>query len=132
MLLRPCRPSVIALLLAACAAPPVKAPSGAGASAAPASAAPRILSPAEIAAAALPSVVLIRSPAGFGTGFVVRADGWIVTNLHVIAGVNEASVTLANKKSYPVIEVVNASAEHDLALLRIRAEGLPEIGRAHV
>jgi serine protease Do len=113
------------LLVAACAAPPAKAPSAAGASAAPARAAPTILSPAEIAAAALPSVVLIRSPAGFGTGFVVRADGWIVTNLHVIAGVNEASVTLANKKSYPVIEVVNASAEHDLALLRIRAEGLP-------
>lgn len=72
-------------------------------------------------------MVLIRSPAGFGTGFVVRADGWIVTNLHVIAGVDEAMVTLANKKSYPVLEVVSASAEHDLALLRILADGLPAL-----
>lgn len=125
MLLRVRHPGVIALLLAGCASSPAKAPSAAG-SAAPA-AAPRALSPAEIAAAAFPSVVLIRSPAGFGTGFVVRADGWIVTNLHVIAGVDEASVTLANKKSYPVLEVVSASAEHDLALLRISADGLPAL-----
>jgi len=60
-----------------------------------------------------------------GTGFLVRADGWVVTNLHVIEGAEEALVTLANKRSYPVIEVVNASARHDLALLRIQVAGQP-------
>jgi hypothetical protein len=73
----------------------------------------------------MPAVVLIQTPSGFGSGFVVRADGWVVTNLHVIAGANQAVVTFANKRSFPVREVVNASARHDLALLRVDARGLP-------
>jgi len=83
------------------------------------------MTPREIAAAALPAIVSIRTPAGFGTGFVVRQDGWVITNLHVIAGSDEAVVTLSNKRSFPVLEVISASAPHDLALLRISTHGLP-------
>jgi serine protease Do len=85
----------------------------------------RSLSPAQIAAASTPAIVSIRTPVGLGTGFLVRSDGWVVTNLHVIADANEAIVTLANKKSYPVLDVVSASVEHDLALLRIELTGSP-------
>ncbi len=116
--------SALALALGACVAAPAKAPGEQGGAKAVASE-PRNLTPAEIAAASTPAIVLIRTPQGFGTGFVVRADGWVVTNLHVIAGMDEATVTLSNKKSYPVLEVVNASVRHDLALLRIEAKALP-------
>jgi serine protease Do len=108
------------LLLGGCAAAPPKSPDGTRTAAQS-----RSLSPAEIAEAALPAVVLIRTPAGFGSGFVVRSDGWVVTNLHVIAGADEAVVTFADQRSLPVREVVNASARHDLALLHVDAKGLP-------
>lgn len=83
------------------------------------------LTPAEIAERATPSIVSIRTPDGFGTGFVVKEDGWIVTNLHVVASAERALVALPDKKVYPVLEVVNASPPHDLVVLRIDAKKLP-------
>ncbi len=85
----------------------------------------RALTPAEIAAQSTPAIVTVHTPGGMGTGFVIRADGWIVTNLHVVAGAEQVFVTLPNKKSFPVLEVVNVSAEHDLVVLRIDAGKLP-------
>jgi hypothetical protein len=120
--------TAVASLLAACAPPQpaTTAKAAAPSPAAPPPAAARSsLSPAQIAAASTPAIVSIRTPLGLGTGFVVRADGWVVTNLHVIDGAAEARVTLSDKRSYPVLEVVNASAGHDLALLHIQAQGLP-------
>jgi len=124
--------SVVASLLGACASTQprsqAKAPAANPAAAAPTpapNAARGSLSPAQIAAASTPAIVSIRTPLGLGTGFLVRADGWVVTNLHVIDGAAEARVTLSDKRSYPVLDVVNASAAHDLALLRIQGQGLP-------
>lgn len=91
----------------------------------PAAAGPVKLTPAEIAERATPSIVSIRTPDGFGTGFVVKENGWIVTNLHVVAGADRAIVALPNKKIYPVLEVMNASPPHDLVILRIDASDLP-------
>ena len=127
----PLRIAFLVCLLTGCGA--AHAPGGGAATpttttttAAPqAKAAPRAQSPAEIAAAATPAIVSIRTPGGLGSGFVVREDGWIVTNLHVIAGAESALVTFANKRTYPVVEVLSSSAAHDLALLRIEAHGLP-------
>ncbi len=90
-----------------------------------ASAAPAKLTPAEIAVRAMPSIVSVRTPDGFGTGFVVREDGWIVTNLHVVAGAERATVALPDKTVHPVVEVVSVSAPHDLVVLRIEAKKLP-------
>jgi serine protease Do len=100
---------------AGCAAP--KAPV--------AHAAPRALTPAEIAAHGLPSVVTMRTSHSLGTGFVVRADGWIATNLHVISDGPHLKVTLRDGRDFEVVEVLAASTVHDLALVRIEAQGLP-------
>jgi serine protease Do len=65
-----------------------------------------------------------------GSGFIISADGYIVTNNHVIsaardgATVDEITVTLNNRKEYPA-ELVGRDVASDLALLKIDAEGLP-------
>jgi hypothetical protein len=86
---------------------------------------PRVLSPADIAARSLPSVVTIRTGDALGTGFVVRADGWIATNLHVIVGASHAKVTLQSAREFDVVDVLAMSPDHDLALIRVDARGLP-------
>ena len=87
--------------------------------------APRPLTPAEIAARSLPAVVTIRTTQSLGTGFIVRADGWIATNLHVVVGGPRVKVTLGDSRELDVVEVLAASPNHDLALIRIDAHGLP-------
>jgi serine protease Do len=83
------------------------------------------LTPAEIAERSTPAIVSVHTKAGLGTGFVLREDGWIVTNLHVVAGHEDVMVLLANGKRLPVIEVMNASPQHDLVILRVEAAKLP-------
>ena len=84
---------------------------------------PRTLTPAEIASHALPAIVTMRTEQSLGTGFVIRADGWIATNLHVIVGGPRVKVTLADRE-LDVVEVIAASPEHDLAVVRVEAHGL--------
>src|SRR5580698_222131 len=76
--------------------------------------APRVLSTADIAAHGLPAVVTIRTDETLGTGFVVRADGWIATNLHVIVGGPHVKVTLRDLRELEVVEVLAASPDRDL------------------
>lgn len=60
-----------------------------------------------------------------GSGVVVRADGLIVTNAHVVQGAQRVRVTLpAQKGRVHAAEVVGLDIETDLALLRIPASGL--------
>jgi serine protease Do len=123
-----CLTALLALVAACASSKPPSAGSAEnakGGASKPAASEQRSLSPAQIAAASTPAIVSIRTPLGLGTGFLVRADGWVVTNLHVIEGADEALVTFSDKRSYPVLEVVSASAQHDLALLHIKATGLP-------
>jgi hypothetical protein len=112
-------PLVLSIALAACkpSAPPSPPP-------APAPVAPVSLSPAQIAALGTPSVVLIRSPGGLGTGFVVRKDGWIATNLHVIVGSRELMVETTDHHAYPVTDVIAVDPTRDLALLKVEARDL--------
>jgi serine protease Do len=85
------------------------------------------LTPADIAAGAMPSVVTIRMGRGLGTGFVVRPDGWIATNFHVVANAAHVSVTTGDGREFEVVEVLGTSPDHDLALVRIEASGLPAL-----
>lgn len=118
------------LALAACTASPHPHAKVAAAPAAATPPPPRTLSTADIAAHGLPAVVTIRTDETLGTGFVVRADGWIATNLHVIVGGPHVKVTLRDlrgDRDLEVVEVLAASPEHDLALLRVQAHGLPVV-----
>jgi S1-C subfamily serine protease len=58
-------------------------------------------------------------PRGTGSGFIWDDQGHIVTNYHVIEGVRSAQVGLWDQRSYEA-DIIGASPEHDLAVLRIR------------
>src|SRR5829696_1624391 len=62
-----------------------------------------------------------------GTGFVVRKQGWIATNLHVVAGASAVTVVLKDGTSFEVTEVVAVDEDRDLAILGIDAKELPEL-----
>lgn len=64
---------------------------------------------------------------GLGSGFIISADGDIVTNNHVIAGATDVTVKLADGRSFPAV-VVGSDPMTDIALLRIDAgEKLPAV-----
>jgi serine protease Do len=65
-----------------------------------------------------------RSRAGIGSGFITQGNGIIVTNAHVVAGATRISVALRDGTTYPAT-LVGADEANDLAVLRIKATGLP-------
>ena len=76
-----------------------------------------------------PAVVLVQTPTGLGSGFVIHADGWVITNDHVIAGEHDLRVTVfedpdrdgrgLERRVFENVRIVATSPEWDLALLRI-------------
>ena len=65
--------------------------------------------------------------AAAGSGVIISADGYIVTNNHVVDGADELTVTLnENSKEYSA-RVIGADAATDLALIKIDAKNLPAI-----
>ena len=59
-----------------------------------------------------------------GSGVILTADGYIITNNHVIQNGDEIHVNLSNGRQYAA-EIVGADAISDLALLKVNAIGLP-------
>ena len=76
-----------------------------------------------------PSVVLIQTSQGLGSGIVLDANGNVVTNNHVVQGAGGFQVTLADGKQYPA-RLVGSFAADDLAVLHIDAGGLHPAGFA--
>lgn len=65
---------------------------------------------------------------GFGTGFLISADGYIVTNHHVIDEAQAIWIKIPSLgKAIIDVELVGTSPERDLALLKISDEGLKQI-----
>ncbi|HEV2754749.1 MAG TPA: trypsin-like peptidase domain-containing protein [Actinomycetota bacterium] len=64
--------------------------------------------------------------AGSGSGVVVRSDGIVVTNAHVVAGATAISVTTSDGMRREA-SVVGSDPEHDIALLKVGAEDLTPI-----
>ncbi len=60
-----------------------------------------------------------RKQSSLGSGFLIDAEGLIVTNHHVVAHADEVVVTLRDKRSYPV-KLVGSDQKMDVALLKIR------------
>ena len=70
-----------------------------------------------------PSVVLVKSNQGLGSGIVLDTQGNIVTNNHVVANSNNFQVVLADGKQYAA-RVVGTFPPDDLAVLHVNAPGL--------
>ena len=65
-----------------------------------------------------------RTQAGIGSGFIVKADGVIVTNAHVVAGATKVSVAMRDGQTYDA-KVVGIDEMNDLAVLKINATNMP-------
>ena len=65
-----------------------------------------------------------REQQGSGSGVIIRGDGYIVTNNHVVQGATKVEVTLNNNKVYEA-KVIGTDPVTDVALLKIEADGLP-------
>ncbi len=63
---------------------------------------------------------------GAGSGVVIRPDGYIVTNHHVVGDAAKVEVTFADKTSLPA-KVVGADPDSDLAVLKVEKQKLPTI-----
>jgi serine protease Do len=59
-----------------------------------------------------------------GTGVIIKADGWIVTNAHVVKNMKNLTVVTTSGKQYTA-KAMNIDEESDLALVKITATGLP-------
>lgn len=61
-----------------------------------------------------------------GSGFIISADGHIVTNAHVVAGAEEVTVRLSDKRQYTA-KVIGVDEVSDVALIKVDATGLPTL-----
>ena len=61
---------------------------------------------------------------GVGSGFVLTADGFIMTNAHVVDGADEVLVTLTDKRELKA-RIIGADKRTDVAVVKIEATGLP-------
>ncbi len=67
-----------------------------------------------------------REQKGSGSGVIIRPDGYIVTNNHVVSGATRISVTLNNNQQYDAT-VVGTDPATDVAIIKVDAENLPTI-----
>ena len=65
-----------------------------------------------------------RSAAGLGSGFIVRSDGAIITNAHVVAGATRIQVAMRDGTTYPA-RLIGSDETNDLAVIKINAKNLP-------
>jgi serine protease Do len=65
-------------------------------------------------------------PRGVGSGFIVSADGYILTNAHVVDGADEVVVTLTDKREFKA-RIVGADKRTDVAVVKIDTTGLPAV-----
>jgi len=76
-----------------------------------------------------PAVVVVRSPAGLGSGFLINKLGYLVTNFHVIMGQKHISVTRFKKSGAELKRIVHDNVRiaaldpfHDLAVLQVKGK----------
>jgi len=65
-----------------------------------------------------------RTAAGLGSGFIIRPDGAIVTNAHVVAGATRIQVAMRDGTTYPA-RLIGSDEANDLAVIKIDAKNLP-------
>jgi len=65
-------------------------------------------------------------PRGVGSGFMLTADGYVMTNAHVVDGADEVIVTLTDKREFKA-KIIGADKRTDVAVVKIEATGLPAV-----
>jgi serine protease Do len=63
---------------------------------------------------------------GNGSGFIVTADGYILTNSHVVGEADEITVRLTDRREFPA-KVIGTDARTDVAVIKIEARDLPVV-----
>ncbi|MBW8894303.1 MAG: Do family serine endopeptidase, partial [Burkholderiales bacterium] len=61
---------------------------------------------------------------GVGSGFVLSADGYVMTNAHVVQGADEVIVTLTDKRELKA-KIIGVDLRSDVAVVKVEAAGLP-------
>ncbi|MDB5346800.1 MAG: peptidase and chymotrypsin/Hap [Schlesneria sp.] len=75
--------------------------------------------------------ITTRNGPAIGSGFVIKADGTVVTNFHVIDGATKAVATFANGKTAEVTSVLFADPDRDLAIIKLAdSKSLPTLALA--
>ncbi|HEY1663912.1 MAG TPA: trypsin-like peptidase domain-containing protein [Verrucomicrobiae bacterium] len=79
------------------------------------------------------AVVQVSTPEGLGSGFFINADGYLITNFHVIEGETEISVEVYSqvdgqleRNTYKQVRIIAINKFHDLALLHIEDKNAPK------
>jgi serine protease Do len=79
------------------------------------------------------AVVQVRTPGGLGSGFIINADGFLMTNFHVIEGETQITVEVyrqngveLERKSYKQVRIIAINKFGDLALLKIEDKDAPK------
>jgi serine protease Do len=65
-------------------------------------------------------------PRGVGSGFIISADGYLLTNHHVVEGADEIYVTMTDKRELKG-RLVGSDRRTDVALVKVEATGLPHL-----
>lgn len=65
-------------------------------------------------------------PRGVGSGFIISADGYVMTNAHVVDGADEVYVTLTDKREFKA-KIIGADKRTDVALVKIDGTNLPRL-----
>ncbi len=65
-------------------------------------------------------------PRGVGSGFILTADGFVMTNAHVVEGADEVIVTLTDNREYKA-KIIGADKRTDVAVVKIEATGLQAV-----
>jgi len=63
---------------------------------------------------------------GIGSGFIVSADGYVLTNAHVVADATEVTVRLTDKREFQA-RVIGTDKRTDVALIKVNATGMPVV-----
>src|ERR1700683_2828423 len=63
---------------------------------------------------------------GEGSGFIIRPDGVIMTNAHVVNGASEVTVRLTDRREYTA-KVIGVDTKSDIAVIKIAAKDLPTV-----
>ena len=78
------------------------------------------------------AVVQVRTPGGLGSGFIIKEDGYLITNFHVIENETQISVEVYHqkdsqleRKSYKQVKIVAINKFADLALLKVEDKDSP-------